>query len=89
MNAAQANPERTVGIVTGTDTPPHYVGTFTPKYLLEWAQMLVDTYGEDTKVRVDLHTCRFKNCVSMAASDDGDEPYVMVVGHEVFDRKVA
>ena len=83
MNVAHSNEPCTVGIVTGTDTPPNYVGTYTPKYLLEWAKLLVETYGEDAEVRVDLHTCRFKKCTSMAASDDGEEPYVMVVGHEV------
>jgi hypothetical protein len=83
MNVAHSNTACTVGIVTSLDTPPDYVGTFTPKYLREWAQLLCDTYGEDAEVRVDLHTCRFKKCVSIAASDDGEEPYVMVVGHEV------
>lgn len=84
MNIFDANPDNTVGIVTDLHSPPIYMGTFTPKYLKEWAEKICKEYGEDADVKVDLHHCAAgKTCSFMGASEDGKEPFVVVVGHEV------
>lgn len=84
MNIFDANTSNTVGIVTDLFSPPMYMGTFTPKYLKEWSNKLCKEYGEDANVKVDLHHCvHGKTCSFICASEDGKEPFVAVVGHEV------
>jgi hypothetical protein len=88
MNIFDANPENTVGICTDMFSPPQFMGTFTPKYLKEWAEKICKEYGKDVDVKVDLHHCAIgKSCSFLAASADGNEPYVVVVGHEIIPEK--
>lgn len=82
-----SNDDCTVGVLTGLDTVPERIGTFTPSYLLEWAKLLVETYGPDKTIIVDVHNCRFKDAQYLAASDDGEEPFVVCMGHEIKRRK--
>lgn len=81
------NPEKTVAICTDIDLSSDHssIGTFTPRYLLEWAKLLVEQYGNDSDTTVMLyrHNSSTKSSSAIVASDDGEEPFIVVVGHEV------
>lgn len=87
MSIHDPNQPMTVGIVTGCNSPPERIGTFTPAYLKEWAERLIQIYGADTEVKVDVRNVLYQDAQYLAASDDGEEPYVVVMGHVTIKRK--
>ena len=78
MQIIESTPDHTVGLCCDVTIPEsNHIGVYSPKYLLEWAQKLVEMYGEE-KVQVMWHQSDAVKAKALVASDDGDNPYVIV-----------
>jgi hypothetical protein len=58
-----------------------HIGVYNTTALLEWAQMLVEQYGSDKEVQVFQHESTSVKAKALVASDDGEEPYVVVTSY--------
>lgn len=78
MKVLTSNPDKTVGVCIEMDlTDKECLGVFNVQYLLEWVMMLKELYG-DVPVHVYRHDSSAVKAHALAASEDGDEPYVVV-----------
>lgn len=84
MNVLIFNPDSTVGLADFNNPKSDYIGKFNPKLLKEWAELILDTFGDDY-VYLAVH----KNLDPMvtarvltAADEYGDPLQVAVCGME-------
>jgi hypothetical protein len=85
MKVLSANPTKDVGLCTDVDlTQKESLGVYTPARLFDWAKMLVELYGDDTEVQVQVftHSSYAVKAKSLVASEDGENPYVVVTSWE-------
>lgn len=85
MNVLSHNLTNDVGLCNEVEhSPENSLGVYTPARLLEWAKMLVDFYGDgkDVQVQVFTHSSHAINAKSLAASEDGEDPFVVVTSWE-------
>ncbi len=87
MNVIEVlNPEKCVGICDNIriDKDPiktdGHLGTFSPKALVEWAtKLMMMQENEDKPVEVYLHHSSAVDATGLCASENGDNPYVVVI----------
>jgi len=80
MRIIEKNAAQCVGICVdcNLDFNKDYLGTYTIKYLREWVEKMALLNGDDAKVQVYRHASSAVNAKALVASEDGENPYVII-----------
>jgi len=78
------NPSKTVGLAEGPNPKSDFIGIFSPVFLREWTEQIIEHFGDSKPVHIAAHKSKLTSAMSLVASDsEGDTLQVIVTGYEM------